>query len=291
MNIEHPHIHPRVLELRTSAGFEWLLSCWQNPGGARRLHEQLKPVFEATLLSSLSSPPMMREEVNRHRAGVRLFVFDEIQGIAGGLAQLGFTPYGSGEEAHLAPAMKVLAEDAATFGLAIPPNPVSSWRVELHRPDTALENINQEMSEKMGADVWGATPGGPSRLFAVYADALFRVNLQPDLESLDRFVELVSQDQAAGVRWIPPLLFQALCDFVGVVATEVSNDVEVQWALCRTLEGRNHTPPSLRLIGAGEQWEVPVGLHLMRSLVMPQSTQEPLSVWLTKQLRGTPTVH
>lgn len=291
MNTENPAIHPRVLELRTSAGFEWLLSCWQNPGGARRLYEQLKPVFEATLLSCLSSPPMMREEVNRHRAGVRLFVFDDIQGIAGGLAQLGFTPYGSGDENNMAPAMKVLAEDAATFGLDIPPAPLSSWRVELHRPADALENINKEMSEKMGADVWGATPGGPSRLFAIYADALFQVNLQPDLESLDRFVELISQDLPTGVRWIPPLIFQALCDFVGVVATELSKDIEVQWALCRTLEGRNHTPPMLRLIGEGEQWEVPVGLHVLRSLVMPMSTQEPLSAWLIRQLKAQPTVH
>jgi hypothetical protein len=39
---------------------------------------------------------------------------------------------------------------------------------------------------------------------------------------------LVSQ-QAGAIRWIPPMLFQALCDFIGVIGQTLF-DRDIAWA-------------------------------------------------------------
>ena len=77
-----------------------------------------------------------------------------------------------------------------------------------------------------------------------------------DLRTLEML--LVSQ-QAGAIRWIPPMLFQALCDFIGVLGQTLF-DRDIAWALCEP-DGDFCTPPLLRLaLASGKHIHIPIGL-------------------------------
>jgi hypothetical protein len=90
------------------------------------------------------------------------------------------------------------------------------------------------------------------------------------------------------VRLLPPLVFQALCDAVAVVAARALGK-PIQWAESAPEED-GFVPPPLVRAKLSEGWvHVPVGLHLLRWCVMPlRRNERPESIveWTVFQFGG-----
>lgn len=303
-------LHPRVLELDLGqeAGWEWLLCAWADPGGARAFHQALQPLVEATLLASLSRPPATgADALERRFRALRLIVFAPVEGIGAAVRAFGLRPEPAVTAATaqadpttlLSGRLAALAEEARQLGIAAPGRPASIWVAPIAQTDAdahgrTLDAIQRTMAEQMGDDVWGATPGGPSRLAASLLEREFGQRIEPTLAGLDAFERLVVGRATGVVRWIPPLLYQALCDFVGVVA-HAEFGASLAWAVCEADVHGLHPPPHLRWEPWGPSGApvfVPVGLHVLRWYVMPLEPGEevpPLSAWLADQFGSPPT--
>ena len=57
------------------------------------------------------------------------------------------------------------------------------------------------------------------------------LSLHADARGLPTLEMLLGSQQAGAIRWIPPMLFQALCDFIGVIGQTLF-DRDIAWALC-----------------------------------------------------------
>jgi hypothetical protein len=183
----------------------------------------------------------------------------------------------------------VLREEAERLGWQVPEHPVQMWMAPVAHPGGALgeglADIDQMMADRLGRDVWGATPGGPSKLFATLAEPRFNVRLGPNLDGLRAFEMLAVQSQPGPIRWIPPLVFQALCDFVGVVLG-LHFGIAVEWALSEPGPSGLAPPPLLRLHRDGRVTHLAIGVHILRWCVMPIQPDEAipsLAEWLESE--------
>ena len=286
-------VHPRVLESEVDGRREWGLILWENPGGPAALHTAVQGLLEATLLAELSRPPASVYRVpDRRFHAVRLFSyatlpFDPMPAIRA----VGFRPVQVDAEAYQERLAAVGSEARAT-GRTIPAAPVAVWEATISHPSgelgDRLREIEAMMAERMGDDVWGKTPGGPSRLFATYLEKVFGEPIKPSLEGLRAMEMLVVQSTEQTIRWMPPLVFQALCDFIPIVANVVYG-TKTSWAVCEAIEGDTAQPPLIRIEPkrAGEApVHVPLGPHLLRWSMMPIHPGEQvdsLTAWVTHQ--------
>lgn len=282
-----PAVHPRVLEVRTEDGYDQVFVCWEDPGGARALHTALRKIIEATLLHELTQPPARGASVlGRPLRGLRLLCFADVPGVDDAVRAFGLRRSEAHAPAADADILRVLREEAAGRGTALPDRPVHTFHVPVQgQPGSwgeKLATIQSWMVDRMGEDVWGNTPGGPSRLLATYLKEEVGEAFQPDLDGLDRMEFLLVPRETGVIRWIQPLLFQALCDFVGVVL-RTALDVETAWAICEPEEDGLIPPPLFRLRRGGQVTHLPIGPHVLRWCIMPLFEGEdvpPLSSWL-----------
>ena len=110
----------------------------------------------------------------------------------------------------------------------------------------------------------------------------------PTLDGLRTLEMLLVSQQAGAIRWIPPMLFQALCDFIGVIGQTLF-DRHIAWALCEP-DGDFCTPPLLRLaLASGKHIHIPIGLRLVQWWLLPlQPGEQPASLadWVADQFTG-----
>lgn len=288
-------VHQRVLEVDLDdQGWEWLLCVWRDPGGPRALHNALRPLVEATLLATLSQAPATgAETLGRDWRSLRLVVFEPVADLAVATRAFGMSevPW---DDAIYPGRMGALTDEARTMGWPIADRPHAVLEAEIAGPDGAhgehLAQIQEAMADKMGDDVWGDTPGGPSRLLALLLEQHFgaRATIEPTLEGLRTLELLVTHRRPGVIRWIPPLVYQALCDFIAIVAhTEL--DAELQWAVCEADPHGLFPPPHVRWTNPSGQSEpvyVPIGTHVLRWCVMPIAEGEEipsLAEWLVDQ--------
>lgn len=285
-------VHPRVLEAEVDGAREWGLIVWDDPGGPNALHTNVQGLLEATLLAELSRPPASVHRVpDRRFDAVRLFVFADLPyDPAPAIRAFGFTP-AAFDAADYEERLRVLGDEARSAGRA-PGTPVSVWEAPIRHHDgqlgEKLRDIERMMAERMGDDVWGKTPGGPSKLFATYVEKVFGENVRPSLDGMRAMEMLLVQQEPGAIRWMPPLLFQALCDFVPIVAN-VEYGTKTSWAVCEPIEGDTAQPPLIRVepSKAGEAAvHVPLGPHILRWSMMPLHPGEQvdsLTAWVTHQ--------
>lgn len=263
-------VHPRVLETRTEFGREWVLLLWEDPGGPQALHSQIKALVEATLLAELSrTPATIREDGERRFTGIRLFSWAELSwDPAEALRAFGLEPASVdiGDEASAA-----LAAEARRSGRTVGA-PKTGWRVEIRHHEGALGDKLREvatmMAERMGGDVWGRNPGGPSHLFATYVATSFGEKIRPDLDGLRSLDMLTVQRTPNVIRWIPPLVFQAICDFIPVAAATLYG-TQVGWAESEDLGNGFAHPPLIRVADGEDEAHIPIGHHVLRWWMMP----------------------
>ena len=144
------------------------------------------------------------------------------------------------------------------------------------------------LRDRLADEIWGNTPGVPSRLAATFIEEVFHTKIPPTLDGLRTLEMLLVSQQAGAIRWIPPMLFQALCDFIGVIGQTLF-DRDIAWALCEP-DGDFCTPPLLRLaLASGKHIHIPIGLHLVQWCLLPlQPGEQPASLadWVADQFTG-----
>jgi len=96
------------------------------------------------------------------------------------------------------------------------------------------------------------------------------------------------------IRWVPPMVFQGLCDAVGVAAAQ-SLDVDVEWGVCAPDEDDQGDPgfippPVVRFRPrSGGRWRfVDLGREILRWCVMPLGPDEhppTLGAWVADAFR------
>ncbi|MCB9507896.1 MAG: hypothetical protein H6698_06205 [Myxococcales bacterium] len=266
-------VHPRVLETAAGSSFEWVVLVWEDPGGARALHEAVKTLVEATLLAELSRTPAQgRATPRKAPAQLRVVVYPRLgYEVAPALRAFGFRPAPAGPPLGAANP-RVAAEEARRSGRNFEAyGEPTAWTATIESADGTLgrrlEEIQEMMAARMGDDVWGRTPGGPSRLFAVYAQQLFGERIEASSAGLDVVQLLLLRDTPGVIRWLPPLVFQALCDFVAVVIA--STGAGVAWGESEDAGGGFYQPPLFR-VGEGDSAQfVEVGRHVLQWWMMP----------------------
>lgn len=282
-------LHQRVLHVDCEGGFEWVLALWADPGGARALHEAVQRLVEATLLSELSRPASDRDAMDRTPRALRLIQLAPVDGpVDAALRAFGFTR-DDPDPAWLDERLLSLRGEARSVGIDALGAVEAVWTAPIGETPGLLGEqltaIHTMMSDRLGQDVWGATPGGPSRLLAEMIRRFFSEQVAPTVDGLETVELLLVRRDPGVIRWLRPLLWQALCDLVGVVTVTVWGE-PVQWAVCTPEPDGFVPPPVFRIDGKGGLTHVPIGLHVLRWCVMPLQPGEELPTlarWIASQ--------
>jgi hypothetical protein len=269
-------VHPSVLEVGLEHHREWALACWYDPG-PDELAAQIERLVVATLLAEWSQPPS-HTMLERNFEAIELLVFGELGPASRtALGECGFEP-ASFEPDQYKERMATWHKQARRVGVQVPETPTSAWRAALERPKAAiadkLDEVAHRMVDKLDGDVWGATPGGPSRLMATIARQILNANLTPNRDGLHALELLLVQQRPATLRWISPVLFQGLCDFIGVVL-QAEYGFNVQWAMCSPDASGMVPPPLFRVQLPGGPEHIPVGRLVVKWCAMARGEQAP----------------
>lgn len=266
-------IHPRVLEVGLEEGREWTFALWDDPG-ASEIRGDLLQLVRATLLRELSRPPGETTDEEPF-VGMRVLSFDSLlEESRNALRALGFTeePYDPEEYSER---MKAWRNEATAGGFRAPARPTSNWFLPVARHEgdrgEALDAIVGSVIDELGGEVWGETPGGPSKLFARELEQSHDVEIGMDLESIATMESHAFPEATSAIRWCPPVIFQAICDYAGVVL-HGAYGVRVQWGLCEPDERGVTPPPMFRT--PGDDRRIPVGRALLDWCVLPPNDSE-----------------
>lgn len=275
-----------LMEASIAGAPAWVFGLDRDPGGAAGLQRWAAHHLEAALVARAAEPaPAVRGDHPEGygvppTGGLHLFLYASI---AGNLSAA-LRPFGLVQSALSGPRWDEVRKG---FGEAIAaPVPVATFSAKVQmKPE--LARIHAALVADTG-EPWGTEPGRPAaRLLHLAAD-LLGTPLRADRAGLDAVEELVVDDAPEVLRWLPPLVLQALADLVGLVV-EQDLQAPVEWAECAP-EPDGYTPPPLfrlRTRRAEEPVHLPIAQHLVRWCVMPLRRGEvtvPLSAWLTDEI-------
>ncbi len=283
-------IHQRVLEVGEADGFSWHLAVFVDPGAQRELHRQALALIEATLLAELSGTParVADRATPRRPAGIVLHELTALPYDAAPALRafaMAPTPVPDDDESWA-----VWQAEARAVGAVIAPRPLRSWRAGFAHPQGALreklDRIELAMAQQLGSDVWGNTPGVPSHLLATWLKQEFGEEIRPTPDGLRAAEFLLAPREPGAIRWMGPMLFQALCDLIGVIA-QSEYGCAVEWAVCAE-ERSGHAPPPVFRIQPkrGARYHLPIAHHVLRWSMMPVEAGEDvpaLADWLPGQ--------
>lgn len=263
-------IHPRVLEVELEEGKEWSLACWSDPGPAR-MREQFGNLVEATLIKEMSRLPEWERDEDREFTGMRLLTFDSLAADSRGVVEgLGFAEADYDPDQY-SERMSAWRQEASAADLEMPARPISVWHLPVAHPDarsSELARIASRMLGEIGSEVWGETPGGLSRHAARELEETLGVDVGLDLSGLEAFEQHFVVDETETIRWIEPIFYQAICDFIGVLL-HGKYGLQVQWGVCEPDPRGIVPPPTFRQPGAGRGETIPVGRYVLEWCLMP----------------------
>ncbi len=265
-------LHGRLLEVPEAEGTAMVLACWSDPGGAEALHAELRRRVEAALLSELSRPAADLASFERRITRLRFVCFPRFEwDLKSALSAFGFEPT-EPESRDLRETLAHLRGEAQRVGASIEDSPDSAWDALAALPDgdrgSWVMEVERELIRRAGEECWGQRPGGPFGRLAQLLEERSDETLEPDSASLDALEARIVQRAPGSLRWIPPMLFQALCDMVAAVAVK-EHGAEVQWAECTPDESGFVPPPMIRAKESSGWVHIPLGMHLLRWCVMP----------------------
>ena len=267
-----PPMNPSVLEVELERGYEWLYAGWSDPGGGIVLRTELERLMAVTLLWHLSTPA---DDVDpRHFRFMRLLLFDDIAGNPGeALSTLGFeiSPYDPDSYRGRLLSLHELAEQA---GWEIPNRPRSIWEAEILEPEAPLvgrmRDVEEALVQKLQGDFWGSEPGRPSKLLSEQLRIQFGTELEPNSKGLETLDVLLLDHTPQRIRWMTPMIFQAICDFIGVV---IQNEYQRQvgWAESKIEPETGQPQPPLLRVSKPEGAELlSIGLRVVQWYGLPQ---------------------
>ena len=132
---------------------------------------------------------------------------------------------------------------------------------------------------------FGVRPGALYAHLAALTPQHLGLTLTPTCEGLAALEHELMSLAPGPIRLIPPAIFQALCDFVAVIAAREFQR-RVEWAPSDPDELGLCPPPLVRAHLDGAWVHIPLGLHLLRWCVMPVQPGEvvpPLCDWVLDQ--------
>ncbi len=287
-------LHPRVLESAVGDGLEWTLILWTDPGDPQALHGAVKALVEATFLAELSrTPESVRGDGQRRFDAVRLVSFADLDwDPAPALHAFGFT-LDEGVDEALNDRLGAILDEAPKSGHDVPERATQVWTARIDRGDEtlagSLHRIEQMMADQMGDEVWGLNPGDPARLLAAHLRQMFDEAIDPTLDGVRTVESLLVSKTSGVVRWLPPLLFQALCDLLPVVAS-IERGARIGWAESQQLSNGFMHPPLIQVDDPQQgAIHIPIGQHVLRWCIMPVGPDEELpslADWLDDQFEA-----
>ncbi len=276
LNSQTEAVYPAVLQVSGEQARRWCTAVWSNGPGERRLVGELHRLIQGTLIAHWMQPPaqyeLMAQPVNSFDV-----IFYEAAGekLAGKLrtdgwqsVDLGLLPTEEYEQ------FEVLAEEAAKRGTAIDEGPAQLWRITFDRPGgggaQGPTQLGADVAKRLGDQVWGQTPGWFSRVFCERLKEMTGVELSPNYEGLRRLEQTVFSQWGRGIRWLEPMAYQAICDFIGV-AVQAESSAEVQWGSCPVDERTGLAPaPLLRIRHKKNAWKrIGVGYDVIEQFCVP----------------------
>ncbi len=294
-------IHARVLEVQEAEGAALFLTCWRNPGGAPSLHAGLRPRVEAALLSELCRPVAEVAAAGRELRYLRVSLFEDVGGdLSAALRAFGLRELPMAEVRDAAgwrEAFAHLRGEAQRTGHRIPDEPQRAFEADILLPGQSagvraplteqVMALELALRERMGDAVFGQRPGAFYALLVKLAAEHLSVPLpsEPTCDYLSTLEAVLVQLRPGPIRWLPPAIFQCLCDVLAVIAAREFQK-RVEWAPSDPDEYGLCPPPMVRVHLDGEWVHIPLGAHLLRWCVMPLQPGEvvpPLSDWVLDQ--------
>jgi len=271
-------VHPRVLEVRDAPEVaSFVVVVWPDAEDGAELQQLLARVIEATLLAELSRAPSdLHADGDRRVGSLRLVSFAPIDPAA--LARFGLAPCEADESWR--EALAHVRGEASAAGREPPENEPLLFRAAFTEPTEQLAQIERGLRAVGDEAMFGVTPGALAR----QVGSLLGV----DPADLDAMAAALVPDVFEQVRWVEPMLFQALCDAAGVHAARALK-LPVQWAVSEPDDEGMAPPPLLRTRGAAGDVHVPVGMELLRWCVMPLRAGESvptLAEWCRDRFGG-----
>lgn len=283
-------VHVRALAFEDGPSLTLGFVVWKQPESAAALRRDLGQRIEAALLALLSrTAEAVLDEGERRPSLLRVLFFEALAPESrAALAPFGLVevPY---DAVAMAATMSHVRGEAQRCGLESPEQPTAVFEVKVAPPDAerghTLAQIEETLRRALEEAVWGASPGAFFRALSSVLIARGEAPLPATIEALDR-IELIAGQLVAGrIRWIPPAVFQALCDTVGVVASrEFARRVD--WAACEPDEDGIAPPPLLRAKLPDGVVHIPIAEHVLRWSMMPLADGEvppPLGEWALDQ--------
>ncbi len=283
-----PVLSARVFEVELDKGWVWSTATWTPADVPGMFGAELGRLLEATALHELSKPPAYASGEAREILGMDLFAFrdldeDELEAIA----RWGFTKTAYVPDAF-ASRMLSWQNEAESGGWAKPDRPNALYFAEVARPAARLwrgmTRAHEVVADALSREVWGARPGMMSKLMV---DALSRemsIDVTPTLDGLNTLDMLLVDRVEGRFRWMPPMGFQGLCDFIGVVMMAELGQ-QVQWGMCSPTGHDMFLPPLLRLKHRRTHRDLEVGRELVRLCISPLP-EDSDTVQLKDWLRG-----
>lgn len=269
-------VHPRIVHARSPGGDRTIvLASFAAPASARAFHAALKPLVEAALLAELSRPAGELIEDDSRLSGLELYTFAESPlALAPALSPFALEQ-ASLDHPSVHAALALLRHEARRVDPAPPDEASARYTAPLLRAAHPLAApLARKLRDAAPHDPWGARPGVLARMCADQLAALGYPGVEPTREGIERLEAVVVPSGHGALRWIEPLLFQALCDLVAVAAT-VTFARPVQWGVCEPDPDTQLAPPPVLLVERdGESFHVPLGEHVLRWCVMPSALGE-----------------
>lgn len=288
--VPYAPVHVRALAFEEGASLTLGFVVWALPANATALRRDLGQRIEAALLALLSrTVDDVSEEGERRPSRIRVLFFEA----PGPDTEAALAPFGLAQVAYdpvaMAPTMSHVRGEALRCGAPSPDAPAAVFEVAVALPDAergeTLASVELALREAVAGTVWGASPGSFFRALSTVLVARGEAPLAASTEGIDRIELLAGQFVPKRIRWIPPMVFQALCDAVGVVASREFGR-KVDWASCEPDDDGLAPPPLLRAKLPDGVVHVPIAEHVLRWSMMPLADGEippPLGDWAADQ--------
>lgn len=253
----------------------WVLGLAGETGGLRAIHAHAGQIIEAALLRALAQPAANLP--GDAPTALHLLELDPQPGdLEPALAAYGLRP------SHLSGPRWV--EISSALAKKAEHHHLRSYTAAVRPAAPEVLRLHGALLERT-VEVWGESPGAPARRLLALLGTEQGRELGPTLATLDLVEERLSSRAIGVIRWVPPLLLQAVADLVGLLAHEIFQ-ASPAWSVAEPEEDGFVPPPVLRIGEGPEEFHVPVLLHLIRWWVLPiQEGEEvpPLSAWMAEQ--------
>lgn len=229
-----PAIHPGVVQIKDGERVRWTAAILSGSSGALATVEAARHLVEATLLVRASQPVDAKAE---RFDSFDLARFCELSvGERRGLNALGFGVVPDEEiSVETRDRLTVFANEARKAGAGELGELRGVMRLNVTEPSGPLQEEIRRAAQgargELSGSLWGEEPGRFSKTLVDHLRGRVQAEIGPDPSGLSVLEDLLVERSSQDVYLIEPVVFQALCDFVCVVA-QASEGLEVQWGVC-----------------------------------------------------------